>query len=382
MHQERRAYPDLARYPSFALKLFGFFTFSFIRPLYNPLDPWPTPTSKMPRSNAPRYPNSMVRRSNLTTPNNVGRGHGLRQPSNVGRSGFTPSNLGTIDETSSNLRAMASSSGGVDEGPEDDDWKKDKVPRLYDQQDLVTSMMNLDINRTKKAQPTGSECDWRQSSVGSWRTTGAERQQRQKANNRVARPNPPTKLLADVRQAYTFPKDEFKRGMIFRAALHEEDYMGASHAAYPATSGMSVPAASEMSTTSGLAKNHQIMTDFGPVYSENRFMVVVLLGPDTYTALPFYTHSGNGTAYKQGKDDYVSVQDHRFPYKCVQQSKHSPVRTQILKDKVRTLHQFTTAHLGNAVPRKYTLPVAHQGRLCDKDTDRLVSLFKTWVKEH
>ena len=59
------------------------------------------------------------------------------------------------------------------------------------------------------------------------------------------------------------------------------------------------------------AKNHQILTDFGPVYSENRLMVVVVLGPDTYTTLPFYTNSGNGTALKHGKDDYVSVQDHR-----------------------------------------------------------------------
>ncbi|KAL9065931.1 MAG: hypothetical protein Q9161_007915 [Pseudevernia consocians] len=336
----------------------------------------------MSRTNAPRYPNSMVRRNNPVTPSNMGRNHGLRQPSNVGRSGFTPSTLGTIDETSSTLRAMTSSSGGVDEGPDDDDWKKDKVPKSYDQKNLATSMKDLDINCTKKAQPTTSECEWRQSSVGSWRSMGTERQQRQKINCRAGRPNAPTMSLADDRQAYTFPKDEFKKGMIFRAALHEEDYMGAGHTAYSAQPEISVVAASGMSTTSGLAKNHQIMTDFGPVYSEYRFMVVVVLGPDTYTALPFYTHSGNGTAYKQGKDDYVSVQDHRYPGKCVQQSKHHPVCTETLKEKVRNLHELTTAHLGNAVSRKYILPVAHQGRLCDKDTDRLVALFKTWVTEH
>lgn len=299
----------------------------------------------------------------------------------MGRFSFTPSALGTINETSSKLLSAASSSGGVDEGPDDDDWqKKDKVPVSYDQQDLVTSMKELDINRTRK--PTVSQCEWRQSSVGSVRKIGTERQQRQTANSRAAKLNSPIMSHADHRQSYSFPKHEFERGMIFRAALHEEDYKGANHAAYSAPSEISVMAASNMSTASGLAKNHQIMTDFGPVYSEYRFMVVVVLGPDTYTALPLYTHSGNGTAYKQGKDDYVSVQDHRCPKKCVQQSKHDPISTEILKDTVKNLHEFTTAHLGNAVSRKYTLPIAHQGRLTIDDTDRLVSLFKTWVAEH
>ena len=325
----------------------------------------------------------MVRINNSVTPNNMGRNRGTHQPSHVGRFSFTPSKLGTVNETSSVIRSMASSSGGVDEGPDDDDWqKKDKASDPHSQQDLVTSMKQLDINRTRTAQLRVPECEWRQSSVGSVRTMGSERQQRQKTNTRNAKLNPPSMLSADNITPYTFPKHEFKKGMIFRAALHEEDYMGASHAPYSAPSQISIVAASNMSTASGLAKNHQIMTDFGPVYSENRFMVVVVLGSDTYTALPFYTHSGNGTAYKQGKDDYISVQDHRYPEKCVRQSKHEPVRTQILKEKVKTLHELTTAHLGNAVSRKYILPVAHQGRLTDKDTDRLVSLFQKWVIEH
>ena len=317
------------------------------------------------------------------TPSNMGRNRGIHQPSHVGRFSFTPSKLGTVDETSSVIRSMASSSGGVDEGPDDDDWqKKDKANDPHKQQDLVTSMKQLDIDRKKTAQLKVSECEWRQSTIGSVRTMGSERQQRQKANNRSAKPNPPSMSSADNSTPYTFSKHEFKKGMIFRAALHEEDYMGARHTTYSTPSQISVVATSNLSTASGLAKNHQIMTDFGPVYSENRFMVVVVLGPDTYTALPFYTHSGNGTAYKQGKDDYVSVQDHRYPDNCVRQSKHEPVCTHILKEKVKTLHGLTTAHLGNAVSRKYMLPVAHQGRLTDKDTDRLVSLFQKWIMQH
>lgn len=337
----------------------------------------------MSRNNAPRYPNSMVRQNNPVTPSNLGRSNELRQPSNLGRSSYTPSKLGMIDETNPVIHSVASSSGGMDEVPDDDDWqKKDTSTDLKNQKDLVASMGQLHINRAKTAQLKVPNCEWRQSSIGSVRTMGTERQQRQKANKWATKTNPPTMSSADSGQPYAFPKHEFRKGMIFRAALHEEDYMAARQAAYSTPSQMSVVAASNMSTASGLAKNHQAMTDFGPVYSENRLMVVVVLGPDTYTALPFYTHSGNGTAYKHGKDDYVSVQDHRYPEHCVRQSKHEPVRTEILKEKVKVLHGFTTAHLGNAVSRKYILPVTHQGRHIDKDTDRLVSLFQKWVTEH
>lgn len=337
----------------------------------------------MSRSNTTRYPNSMARRNNPITPSNMGRNHGLRQPNNVGRSSYTPSKLGMIDETSSVLRSTANSSVSEDEGPDDDGWqRKDKSNDLQNQKDLVTSMNRLDINGPRTAQLQVSNCEWRQSSVGTVQTMGTERQQRQKANNSAAMLNPLIMSSTDSGQPYAYPKHEFKKGMIFRAALHEEDYMGARHAAYATPSRTSIAAASNMSTASGLARNHHMMTDFGPVYSENRLMVVVVLGPDTYTALPFYTNSGNGTAYKHGKDDYVSVQDHRYPETCVRQSKHEPVCTEILKDKVKTLHEYTTAHLGNAVSRKYILPVTHQGRLADKDTDRLVSLFQKWVMEH
>lgn len=325
----------------------------------------------------------MVRRNNSNTPSNVERNYGQRQPSKLGRVSFTPSGLGTIDEIRSTLRPIAGSSGGIDEGPDDDGWlKENKVATSYGQQDLVTSMKELDINQTRRAQLTVPQCEWRQSSIGSVRMVGTERQRLQKANSRAAKPNPPTMLLADNRQANTFPRNEFRKGMIFRAPLHEEDYTGASHAVYSTASELSFVAASGMSTASGSAKKHQMMTDFGPVYSENRFMVVVVLGPTTYTALPFYTHSGNGTAHKQGKDDYVSIQDHRCRERCVRQSKHDPVCTEMLKDKVKALHEYTTAHLGTAVSRKYSLPIAHQGRLFDDDTDRLVSLYKAWVLEH
>ena len=332
----------------------------------------------MSRSNAPRYPNSMVKKSGSITPSNGGRNQGLRQPSNMGRFSYTPSNLGTINEASSKLQSTTNSmNGGCDDG----NWKKkDKIRGPNDQQNLVASMKALEIDGSQKAQLRAPECEWRQSSVGSFRTMGRERQQRQKANNRAAKPDPPPMSLADYRQAYTFPPNEFEKGMIFRAALHEEDYT-AGRAAHPPPSEMSFLAASNMSTASALPKNHQIMTDFGPVYSENRYMVVVVLGPDTYTALPFFTHSGNGTAYKNGKSDYVSIKDHRSTGKCIPQSEHEPVCTEELKDK-KTLHELTTANLGIAVSRRYKLPIAYQGKLVDEDTDRLVSLFRSWVIKH
>ena len=269
----------------------------------------------------------------------------------------------------------------MDEGPDEEYWpnkatNSSAAPRSesHGQQDLVTSMRKLSIVPTPKLEPTESR--WkgpRPTSIGSHRTERTERTQRAKV--------PPAMELADSRDCHEFPKYEFKRGMIFRASLHEEDYMGVTAAACSAPSQLSV-AASDMSTTSGFARIHQHMTDFGPVYSENRFMVVVVLGADTYIALPFYTHAGNGTAYKQGKDEYVSIQDHRKPEKCVQQGTVDMVRTLVLKEHIKTLHEFTTAHLGNPISRKYRLPIAHQGRLTDEDTERLVSLFKKWVMEH
>ncbi|KAM0803635.1 hypothetical protein BDR22DRAFT_970450 [Usnea florida] len=336
----------------------------------------------MSRSNAPRYPNSMVKKNVPVAPSNIngGRSQRLCQPSNMGRFSYTPSKLGMINEASSKIH---STTNNMEKGLDDDNWEKeDNLYGPNDQQNLVASMKALEIDGSRKAQLRAPECEWRKSSVGSFRTLGRERQQRQKANNWTAKPNPPTMSLADHRQVYTFPQNEFERGMIFRAALHEEDYTASGRTAFPPPSDMSFLAASNMSTASALPKNHQIMTDFGPVYSENRYMVVVVLGPDTYTALPFFTHSGNGTAHKNGKTDYVSIQDHRDLGKCIPQSEHKPVCTQELKDNTKTLHEFTTANLGIAVSRKYRLPIAYHGKLNDKDTDRLVELFKTWIMKH
>ena len=312
------------------------------------------------------------------TPSNGGRSQGLRQPSNMGRFSYTSSKLGTINEASSKIHSTTNS---MDEGCEDVDWKKkDKIREPYDKQNLVASMKALEIDGSQKAQLRAPECEWRKSSVGSFRTMGRERKQRQKVNNWGPKPDPPTMSLADHRKPYNFGQKEFEKGMIFRAALHEEDYT-AGRAAHPRPLEMSILAASNMSTASAPPKNHQFMTDFGPVYSENRYMVVVVLGPYTYTALPFFTHSGNGTAYKDGKSDYVSIKDHRSTGKCIPQSEHEPVCTEDLKDK-KTLHEFTTANLGIAVSRRYTLPIAYQGKLVDEDTNRLVSLFRSWVIKH
>ena len=344
----------------------------------------PTSTTRMPQSNAGRYPNSKFRRNGplaMNSSNVGGTRPELRQPSNVGRNRCVPSNLGTISETSTNFRYPPCSSGDLDEGPDEDYWPQKATsssekprPESDGHQDLIRSMGKLSITPALKVESTESR--WkgsRPTSVGSYRTERAQRTQRAKV--------PPIIEIADSRDYHEFPKYEFKRGMIFRAPLHEEDYMGVNAAVCLAPSQVSV-AASAMSTTSGFTKNHQHMTDYGPVYSENRFMVVVVLGTDTYIALPFYTYAGNGTAYKKGKDEYVSIQDHREPEKCVQQGSVSMVRTLVLKDHVKTLHEFTTAHLGKPVSRKYSLRIAHQGWLTDEDTDRLVSLFKAWVKEH
>ncbi|KAF6239967.1 hypothetical protein HO173_001575 [Letharia columbiana] len=119
--------------------------------------------------------------------------------------------------------------------------------------------------------------------------------------------------------------------------------------------------------------------EWGPIYSENRFLIVVHNRPgDHYYAIPVYSHKGNGLAKKHHKEEYVSVADGRYPGHVVQQSAHRPI-TAVLKNGVDELLPMSAAYASYAVPRKYGLPVAHQGRLDDESTKRLVAMYLKWT---
>lgn len=65
------------------------------------------------------------------------------------------------------------------------------------------------------------------------------------------------------------------------------------------------------------------------------------------------------------KDEYLSVADGRYPDHVEQQSVHRPI-TALLKNGVEELLLMNAVYASYAVPRRYGLPVAHQGNLDEK----------------
>lgn len=172
---------------------------------------------------------------------------------------------------------------------------------------------------------------------------------------------------------YPFHKHEFALGIIIRGVIHEQDIMNTPR-----------PAPSNAPTAiTNAGKEHVTHGDFGPVYSENRILIVVNNRPgDHYLAVPVYSHKGNGLAKKLHRDEYVSVADHRYLANCQQQSAHAPLVTEFLKDGVEELLPVSAAYASYPVSRKYGLPVAHQGRLDDESTKRLVAMYLKWGKPY
>ena len=169
---------------------------------------------------------------------------------------------------------------------------------------------------------------------------------------------------------YPFHRHEFALGTILRGVIHEQDIMNT-----PRPAPTSAPTAF---TNAG--KEHVTHGDFGPVYSENRILIVVNNRPgDHYLAIPVYSHKGNGLAKKLHRDEYVSIADHRYLANCEQQSAHPPLVTGFLKDGVEELLPMSVAYASYPVSRKYGLPVAHQGKL-DESTKRLVAMYLKWGK--
>lgn len=171
----------------------------------------------------------------------------------------------------------------------------------------------------------------------------------------------------------SFRKQDFTLGTIIRATIHEQDFMDTPK---------SRPFATPTGTTN-VGKDHVTHGAFGRVYSENRFLIVVNNRPeDHYLAIPVYSHKGNGLAKKIHRDEYVSVADHRYLANCQQQSAHAPLVTEFLKDGVEELFPKSVAYASYPVSRKYGLPVAHQGKLDDESTKRLVAMYVNWGKPY
>ena len=181
--------------------------------------------------------------------------------------------------------------------------------------------------------------------------------------------NQPQMTEAGCLNYYSFHKREFVPGIIIRGIVHEQDLMDT-----PKPVPVEYP-----TTTTDRGNKHVTHGAFGPVYSENRFLIVVNVRPEEhYLAIPVYSHKGNGLSKKLHRDEYVSVADHRYLANCQQQSAHAPLVTESLKDGVEELMPMSTAYTSYPVSRKYALPVAHQGRLNKESTKRLVAMYLKW----
>jgi len=171
-------------------------------------------------------------------------------------------------------------------------------------------------------------------------------------------------VLGNVQQPQKLARHMFVPGTIIRCALHEEDYMGTSK-------GAEVTVASKFVSKS----------DAGSVFTKIRIMIVVSCHSRQYTALPLYTHNGNGLSRKDADEqmEYVSVRDHRFSGDFTGQSKHGYLKTEYLKPGIHILDPRSTAHITYTHPRKYDLPVVHQGHLTEQSTNQLVKLYKRFA---
>ena len=168
---------------------------------------------------------------------------------------------------------------------------------------------------------------------------------------------------------YPFCKHDFTLGTIIRAVVHEEEF----------TNGPKPTPFAPSTGITNTGREHVTQGDFGPIYSENRFLIVVNNRPrNHYLAIPVYSHKGNGLARKCHRDEYVSVADHRHIENCQQQSAHAPLLTQYLKNGVEELLPTSVAYASYPVSRKYGLPVQHQGRLDGESTKRLVAMYVKW----
>ena len=173
--------------------------------------------------------------------------------------------------------------------------------------------------------------------------------------------------LADtenVQQPRILASHMFVPGMVVRAPLHEQDYIGAS-------------GASNLTVASKFVSE----SNFGNVFTKVRIMIVVAAYKSHYVALPLYTHNGNGLSRKSPAQqlEYVSIRDHRIDGPFTAQTENGSLRTEFLKPGINIIDPRSTAHLTYPLSRKYDLPVVHQGNLTKSATSRLIHLYKQFA---
>ena len=316
----------------------------------------------------------------------------------------TKSRLPKDESWKNNAASTVQTKSRLSRLPEDGSWKADPAGKLQTnsqdnqnvaggdaQQGITDSMASLSFSASKNAEavPLGRCLAWERP-VFTSSTNSKASKYKQRSDRDYPKPTPSAYSIsykrsynqtpmeqAAYREYLPFLKSEFKVGMILRMNIHESDFKGTSKAAIAQAS-----QASTLVDGGRRRKEHRYHGDFGPIYSENRIFIVVNVAEDVYTAIPLFTHEGKGLANILDKKSWVSVEDHRQLGKCIQQSEHQPLRTAFLSPECDKLDPVNTAWIPFALPCRYDVPVAYQGKLDKASAKRLVRLHReTWVDD-
>ncbi|KAL8686492.1 MAG: hypothetical protein Q9218_007068 [Villophora microphyllina] len=214
---------------------------------------------------------------------------------------------------------------------------------------------------------TGEQQRWRPGALSSAAHSRLEQyQHRNKADSHTKQSalpvneRDPELLEQEKNRGKIFPKSFFRPGMIIRGVVHEQDYVAAS-------------AGSNITVTE---KNPNFTNSrYGPICTKQRKMIIIGLSQDHYTAIPLFTHNGKGLANKVRPEEFVSIKDHRSKDKTPPLSMHKALLTEAINNGIDTYDVKSTAHVTYALPRKYDLPIVHEGCLRKDSTNALIDLF-------
>ncbi|KAL8637577.1 MAG: hypothetical protein Q9228_005165 [Teloschistes exilis] len=159
-------------------------------------------------------------------------------------------------------------------------------------------------------------------------------------------------------QGSVFRKEFFRPGMIIRGILHEQDHIATS-------TGSNIT----------ISERNRTHSRYGRICTKFRKMIIISLHYDHYTAIPLFAHNGNGLAFKPNPEEFVSIRDHRAREKSPPQSHHQPLETETINKGIELIDAKSTAHFTYSLPRRYELPVVHEGQLTKSSFNCLIDLF-------
>ncbi|KAI4218042.1 MAG: hypothetical protein LQ349_008896 [Xanthoria aureola] len=169
-------------------------------------------------------------------------------------------------------------------------------------------------------------------------------------------------LEVEELKSHKLAREDFKPGMIIRALVHEQDYQASS---------------SRSNIT--VADKYRSDTKYGPIYTKARKMIVLSLFEDHYTAIPVFTHNGNGLDRKNRPEEFVSIKDHRAKYEVPPLSLNGQLVTDTMFPGAKVFDVKSTAHVTYALSRRYDMPCVKEGHLTKKSSNHLIKLFNAYA---